>query len=319
VTPRRLGALERLPQAVAEQVVRRIVEMLDINEIVQRIDLDQVMSRVDVNAIVQRVDVNAVVAKVDANELVDTIDIDRLLERVDINAIAERIDIDELVKRADLGPIIAQSTSGMLGEFLGLLRRWVVGLDGLLDVVTLHRRRAEGKPTGPAALASLSQQRGGETREGHYAGGVTRLLAFALDVAAVWGLFLLLANGAQAAVRLFAGTEWSIFSHRAIGIAAICVWWVVYFTFQWGLSGRTIGMAVFGARVVTTEGSAVSHRAALIRALVLPLSVALFFVCLVTIVLRADRRAFHDWCASTVVVYFWEARGASLPWLHREP
>ena len=46
VTPRRIGALERLPQAVAEQVVRRIVELIDINEIVRQ---------VDVNAIVQRV------------------------------------------------------------------------------------------------------------------------------------------------------------------------------------------------------------------------------------------------------------------------
>ena len=337
MTPRRVvGPLERLPQAIAEQVVRRIVEVLDIDEIVRRVDIDAIVQRVDVNALMQRVDldgviervdVNAVIDRVDANELMDRVDIDRIVDRLDINAIAakidveaiaERIEIDELVKRADLGPIIAQSTSGMLGEFLGLLRRQVVSLDNFLDKITFHGRRAEDQPLGPPALASLDEQHGTLTREGQFAGGVTRLLAFLADIAAAWGIFLLVVNGVQAAIRLLAGSSWTIFSHRGVGLAAIIAWGFLYFSYQWALSGRTIGMAILGARVVTAEGHSISTRAAVIRTLVLPFSIVLLLLGLVGIVLRADRRTFHDLSAGTVVVYFWEARGASVPWLHRD-
>jgi len=336
VTPRRLNAFERLPQAIAEQVVRRIVEVIDINEIVTRIDVDEVIRRVDVNALVERVDVNEViervdvnqvVARVDANELMDRVDIDRIVERLDINAIAtkidveaiaERIDVDELVRRADLGPIIAQSTSGMLGEFLGLLRRQVVSLDGLLDKVALYGRRAEGKPTGPPKLAGIGDQHGTQSREGEFAGGVTRLLAFLADIAAVWGIFVIAVAGVDAAIKLFTGSSWQLFSHRGVGIVAIVVWGFFYFTLQWSLSGRTVGMAILGARVVTVEGSSLTTKQAAIRTLVLPFSILLLCIGLLGIELRADRRTFHDLSAGTAVVYFWEARAASMPWLHND-
>jgi uncharacterized RDD family membrane protein YckC len=305
LTPRRIGALERLPQAVAEQVVRRIVEMLDIDEIIRQ---------VDVNAIVQRVDVNALMANVDIDQLVDRIDIDRLVDQVDINAIADRIDIDALVAKADLGGIISQSTTGMLGEFLGFLRREVVSLDDLLDTVTLFRRRNQDRPKAPPAAAPPPK---GSTREGHYAGGVTRLLAFVADIGAVWGLYLLLAAGFEQAVKLFSGGNYTLANHRPIGIVVLVVWVLLYFSVQWSLSGRTIGMAILGAHVVTAEGHAISGRSAAIRTFVLPFSIVFWFVGLIEIQVRADRRTLHDLAAGTCVVYHWQARGASLPWLRR--
>ena len=333
---RRIGPVERLPQAIAEQVVRRIVEVIDVNEIVQRIDVNGVIERVDVNAVLQRVDVDkvvdrvdvdAVVARVDANQLMERIDIDQIVERIDINAIAakidvesiaERIDIDALVRRADLGPIIAQSTSGMLGEFLGLLRRQVVSLDDFFDRLTLHRRRTEGKPTCPPALAEASSKRGIPTREGQYAGGITRLLALLADIGAGWGLYLLFVAGVQAAIKLFTGSSYSLSNHRVAGIITLSIWTFVYFAFQWATSGRTIGMAILGARVVTVEGKSLSNRSAMLRAVVLPFSIVLWPITLFEIVLRSDRRTLHDDAAGTVVVYFWEARGASVPWLQKD-
>jgi uncharacterized RDD family membrane protein YckC len=327
VSPRRQSPLERLPQAIAEQVVKRIVEVVDVNEIVRRIDVDDVVRRIDVNAVVERVDPNAlmdrvdierVVERVDVNAIADRIDVNAIAARLDIDAIADRIDLDELVRRADLGPIIAQSTSGMLGEFLGLLRRQVVSLDELLDRVTLRDRRVAGKPSGPPTIDQASPKRGPQGREGQYAGGVSRLVALAMDVGAGWGLFLLLALGIQAAVRLFVGSSYTILSHRPVGIIAIVAWGFLYFSAQWALSGRTIGMAIVGARVTTIEGRSISRRAAIVRSLVLPISIAFWFVALVGIELRADRRALHDLCAGTCVVYHWHARGASLPWLQRD-
>jgi len=327
VSPRRQSPLERLPQAIAEQVVKRIVEVLDVNEIVRRIDVDDVVRRIDVNAAVERVDPNGlmdrvdvdrVLERLDVNAIADRIDVNAIAARLDIDAIADRIDLDELVRRADLGPIIAQSTSGMLGEFLGLLRRQVVSLDELADHVTFRERRVACRPLGPPSLLTAAPKHGAQGREGQYAGAVTRLVALAMDVGAGWGLFLLLALGIQAAARLFWGSSYAILSHRPVGIVAIVVWGFFYFSSQWSLSGRTIGMAIVGARVTTTEGKSISRRAAIVRTLVLPFSIAFWFVAIIGIELRADRRALHDLCAGTCVVYHWRARGASLPWLQRD-
>jgi uncharacterized RDD family membrane protein YckC len=315
VTPRRMGPLERLPQAVAEQVVRRIVELLDIDEIIRQVDVNAIVQRIDVNALMANVDVDALIARVDTNQIVDGVDIDRIVERIDVNAIADRIDIDALVKKADLGPIIAQSTTGMLGEFLGFLRREVVSLDDLLDTVTFFKRRNEGRPTRPPEASPPPK---GSMREGEYAGGVTRLLAFLADIGAVWGLYLVGAAGVEQAVKLFTGNNYSLQSHRTVDIVAVVVWGFLYFTVQWSLSGRTIGMAILGAQVVTAEGHAINGRAAIIRTLVLPFSLVFWFLALVEIQLRADRRALHDLAAGSCVVYHWQARGASLPWLRRD-
>ncbi len=320
MTPRARSPLERLPQAIAEQVVRRIVELLDVDDIARRIDVDDVVRRIDVNAlmervdvdeVVRRVDVDAVVARVDPDELLDRVDIDRIAARIDVNAIADRIDIDELVRRADLGPLIAQSTTGMLGEFLVLLRRQVVTMDDLVDAATLRSRREVG-PRGPMSLLDAATTLRRPNREGQFAGAVTRLLALAVDVAAGWGIFTLLAFGINAAVGLFTAGSYSLLHHRVAGIAAAVAWGFLYFSVGWALTGRSIGMAVLGARVVTPEGRHPGGRSAVIRTLVLPVSAVVFFVGL----FRSDRRALHDLCANTCVVYNWEARGDALPWRH---
>ena len=50
----------------------------------------------------------------------------------------------------------------------------------------------------------------------------------------------------------------------------------------------------------------------------LPIRSLFFLVGLSEIQIRSDRRALHDFAAGTCVVYHWQARGASLPWLHRD-
>jgi len=326
VSPRR-GPLERLPQAIAEQVVRRIVEVIDVDEIVRRIDVDGIVRRIDVDALMQRVDVDdvvrrvdvdAVVARIDPDQLMDRVNVDRIVERIDVNAIADRIDVDELVRRADLGPIIAQSTSGMLEEFLGLLRRRVVALDELCDRLTRFARRSAGRPTAPPDLVAAGKHIKGDNREGQYAGPVTRLLAVAADLAAGWGLFLLATLSVQVAVRLVSGHNYSLLSHSLASLDATVVWAFLYLTLQWGLSGRTIGMAVLGIRVVDVEGRAIHLHAAALRALVLPFSIALAPIGLAGIVVRSDRRALHDLCAKTCVVYHWNVRTGSRNWAARE-
>ncbi len=132
---------------------------------------------------------------------------------------------------------------------------------------------------------------------------------------AAWGSFLLITLSADAAIHLVSGSNYTLFSHRGVSLIVNVIWGFLYFSLQWSLSGRTFGMAVFGARVVTVQGHAITGREAAIRTLLLPFSIALFPFALSEIVLRGDRRTMHDLAAGTCVVYHWQARGASLPWL----
>ena len=96
------------------------------------------------------------------------------------------------------------------------------------------------------------------------------------------------------------------------------VWEFIYFAYQWALSGKTIGMAVLGIRVVTTDGSPIGARQAVIRTLTLPLSFLLLGLGFLGILTNRDRHALHDRLAGTAVVYSWDARAARLRWLAKQ-
>jgi uncharacterized RDD family membrane protein YckC len=158
-----------------------------------------------------------------------------------------------------------------------------------------------------------------EGRQGHYAGGVTRLLAFAADVGASWGLFTLGAAAIGFAIQLVTGHTYRLANYQLISAIALVLWEFVYFAYQWSLAGRTIGMAVLGIQVVKTDGTPIGVRQAVIRTLVLPFSFLFLGLGLVGILLTRDRHAFHDRVAGTAVVYSWDARAARLRWLARQP
>jgi uncharacterized RDD family membrane protein YckC len=158
-----------------------------------------------------------------------------------------------------------------------------------------------------------------EGRQGHYAGGVTRLLAFAADVGASWGLFTLGAAALGFFLQLVTGHTYHFTHHQLISAGALAVWEFVYFAYQWSLGGRTIGMAVLGIQVVTKDGRPIGIRQAVVRTLALPLSFLCFGLGLVGILVTRDRHAWHDRLAGTAVVYSWDARAARLRWLARQP
>ncbi len=67
-------------------------------------------------------------------------------------------------------------------------------------------------------------------------------------------------------------------------------------------------MAIVGLQVVTKDGGDVGSGRALLRTLVLPLSVILLGIGILTILVSRNRRALHDIVAGTAVVYSWNAR-----------
>ena len=155
-------------------------------------------------------------------------------------------------------------------------------------------------------------------RQGNYAGGVTRLVAFAADVGASWGLFTLGVAGLGFALNLATDKQVNLASRQILALIAVTIWEFVYFAYQWSLGGKTIGMALMGIRVVASDGTPITPRQAVIRTVTLPLSFLFFGLGFIGILLNRDRHALHDRLAKTVVVYSWDARAARLRWLAKQ-
>jgi uncharacterized RDD family membrane protein YckC len=169
--------------------------------------------------------------------------------------------------------------------------------------------------TTPAPAPSLEPIAG---RQGHYAGAVSRLVAFAADIGASWGLFTLGAAALGFAVQLVSGSSFSLGNHQLVSLIAVVIWEFIYFAYQWSLSGKTIGMALLGIRVVRTDGTPIGPRQAVIRTLTLPLSFLILGLGFLGILTNRDRHALHDRLAGTAVVYSWDARAARLRWLAKQ-
>ncbi len=155
-------------------------------------------------------------------------------------------------------------------------------------------------------------------RQGHYAGGASRLVAFATDCGAIWGLYLLATALLSYAWQLFTGHPIDVSSHKIIAGIVFGFWVFFYFSYQWATSGKTIGMAIFGLQVVSVDGAIASVRQACIRTLALPLSFLALGLGFLGIFTNRERRAWHDLIAKTAVVYSWDARAARLRWLARQ-
>lgn len=336
---------ESLAQRVAERVVDLLVRALDVNAVIQRVDpnavLDQVdtdeflrrvgvnalLDRVDVNALLDRVDVAALLERADINDILQRVDVGALLDRVDVNDLVSRIDMDALVKQTDLGAVIATSSGGVASEALDAARSQAVGLDQFIDrwLGRLLRRKHPRPPAPPAGLeagapvtARTRQAAGWVTSQGHYAGSVSRFLAFVIDAAASAGLFALGLAATSFAAQVVTGHSVT-WSRSHIGVAIIfAAWQFCYFGYSWAASGKTFGMAVLGVRVVRADGAIADAWRGAVRAVVFPLSFLFFGLGFAGILVQRERRALHDLIAGTAVVYAWDARAARLRFLARE-
>ena len=156
------------------------------------------------------------------------------------------------------------------------------------------------------------------TSQGHYAGSVSRFLAYAVDITASSGVFALALAGISYVVSVVTGNHVS-WNKGNIAVAIIFVGWeFVYFAYSWAASGKTFGMAVLGVRVVRADGTAVGPRHAVLRTLAFPLSFLLLGLGFAGILVQREHRALHDLIAGTAVVYAWDARAARLRVLARE-
>ena len=121
---------------------------------------------------------------------------------------------------------------------------------------------------GPTAMSESELQDAAVSLQGHYSGPVTRLLAYALDQGVVNGLFALTLALLDADSRAIDGPA-SLKVPPVVATIGYVVWWLVYFAYPWAVSGRTLGMAFVGIRVVATDGSELSPARSFLRAVTL--------------------------------------------------
>ncbi len=156
------------------------------------------------------------------------------------------------------------------------------------------------------------------TSQGHYAGSVSRFLAYAIDIAASSAVFALALAAISYVAKVLTGHEVSWNKGNAVVAVVFVAWEFLYFGYSWAASGRTFGMAVLGIRVVMADGTTIEPRRGVLRALVFPLSFLLCGLGFLGILVQRERRALHDLIAGTAVIYAWDARAARLRFLARE-
>ncbi len=154
--------------------------------------------------------------------------------------------------------------------------------------------------------------------QGHYAGSVSRFVAYAVDFGASTVVFTLALAGVAFVIQVITShrVTWTQ-SDTLVGVLFVA-WQFFYFGYSWAVASRSFGMYVLGLRVVRADGTEISPRQGVLRALVFPLSFLLFGLGFLGILVQRERRALHDLIAGTAVVYAWDARAARLRFLARE-
>ena len=69
----------------------------------------------------------------------------------------------------------------------------------------------------------------------------------------------------NAAAKLATGHSFTLSNHRIAAAVVLLGWEFIYFAYQWAVSGKTLGMAVFGIQVVSRQGAPITPRQAFLR------------------------------------------------------
>ena len=180
---------------------------------------------------------------------------------------------------------------------------------------TSHPSRSSAPPakvdTTPASL------------QGYYAGFTSRALAIIVDYA----IISLVTAIAVAALSLFFNISsvarfinwlnsvlpgiinvFDALTSPPFGAIFFVVFQFLYFIFFFSTTGQTVGKAIMGLRVVTTDGKRMGIRRSFIRTLCYTISLAPLGLGFLWVLGEDRRRAWQDKIAHTYVLYVWDAR-----------
>lgn len=156
----------------------------------------------------------------------------------------------------------------------------------------------------------MTRARDAMEHQGHYAGAVSRLLAYAADVFLIGVLYT--AGLALLRFAVEAATPWKLDIDSIVFAVGAFAWAALYFGASWVGFARSPGMSLLGLRIVRGDGSDLDQRHALTRLVAFPLGYLTFGIGFLPIVLGRTRQAIYDRLADTAVVYDWDAEAAKL-------
>jgi uncharacterized RDD family membrane protein YckC len=154
--------------------------------------------------------------------------------------------------------------------------------------------------------------------QGHYAGSVSRLAAYLIDLVVSSVIFELALTAISFVASIFTGHGISYHHGSIVVIIIYVLWQFVYFGFQWAANGKTLGMTLLGVHVVRADGTRLQPRQGWIRSLAFPLGFLTLGLGFLGILVQREHRAVYDLIAGTAVVYAWDARAARLRFLARQ-
>lgn len=156
----------------------------------------------------------------------------------------------------------------------------------------------------------MTRARDALQHQGHYAGPVSRLLAYAADTFLIGVLYT--AGIALLKFAIDAATPWTLNVEGVLFAVGALAWSALYWGSSWVGFGRSPGMSLLGLRIVRGNGSTLDRRHALIRLITYPLGFLTLGVGFLGIIFGRTRQAIYDRIADTAVVYDWDAEAAKL-------
>jgi uncharacterized RDD family membrane protein YckC len=146
--------------------------------------------------------------------------------------------------------------------------------------------------------------------QGHYAGPVSRLLAYAADSFLIGVLYT--AGLALLRFAVDAATPWTLNVEGTVFAVGAFAWAALYFGSSWVGFARSPGMSLLGLKIVRADGAPLDRHHALVRLVAFPLGFLTLGAGFLGIVVGRTRQAIYDRIADTAVVYDWDAEAAKL-------
>jgi len=150
-----------------------------------------------------------------------------------------------------------------------------------------------------------------ETLKGNYAGFVSRLIAYGIDVAIITITLLILTWLVNTVLILFGLDDLSAMETLVkllVSGVFVLLFSAGYFIFFWTLASQTPGKTLMGLQIITTDGQRLTFGRAVRRLLGYIVSILTLWLGFAWILVDNRRQGLHDKIAGTLVVYSWDAR-----------
>ncbi len=254
----------------------------------------------------------------------------RLVAEVAVGQIADEA-MDDIVEseriQLFIQEIVSAQSMGIIDEAIEEVRERTLSTDIFLERPfrrLLRRPRRDDVPRADfnPEIIRPARRRGQRPLQehsllGYYAGFISRLFAFALDIAFL-AAFMAISSwlfsttigllGLEDMFRSFNDATSPADLSGTIFVSLYGVTVVMgYFILFWVLTGQTIGMMILGLRVVAHDGDPLTLAQAILRLFGFMISVSFFFIGFAWILIDDRREGWPDKIARSYVVYAWDA------------